>query len=58
MLCYLQIDGGNEYTLPYMRKQRLRRLSEQPEVLTCPEDVVDRACDFIEWRSLYSNENM
>jgi hypothetical protein len=47
MICILRADGANEYTLPHMGKQRLRRLGELPEVLTCPQDVFDRACDFI-----------
>ncbi|GMF12463.1 unnamed protein product [Phytophthora lilii] len=47
MLCVLEADGGNDYTIPHQSKEKLRRAGLLPRVLTCDRALYERSCQLL-----------
>ncbi|KAL1556343.1 hypothetical protein AAHA92_11986 [Salvia divinorum] len=43
----LEVRGGNNYKIPHMKKDRLERINELPNVLEVEEEVVREALEYI-----------
>uniref|UniRef100_H3GMD1 Tc1-like transposase DDE domain-containing protein n=1 Tax=Phytophthora ramorum TaxID=164328 RepID=H3GMD1_PHYRM len=47
MICTLRDSGGNQYKLPHMGREKLRKKGLLPRSLSCPPDAVSAALDVL-----------
>ncbi|XP_021770618.1 uncharacterized protein LOC110734777 [Chenopodium quinoa] len=47
MIEILKCEGGNNYKIPHMGKERLERLGLLPEILEVNQELVDQSCAFL-----------
>jgi hypothetical protein len=47
MLCVLEAEGGNEYKISHLSKEKLRRAGLLPRVLSCDRAPYERSCQLL-----------